>query len=135
MNNPQYNAESINRFIALRRKLIYECNRNGVGLLLGSDAPQVFDVPGFSLHHELKYMVDAGLTPYEALRTGTVNVATFLNRNEMGVIKKGAVADLVLLNGYPLTNIEHVKNIEGVMLGTHWLSKDRIRKELIRLEK
>ncbi|MEJ7830711.1 MAG: amidohydrolase family protein [Segetibacter sp.] len=135
MNNPQYNAESINRFIALRRKLIYECNRNGVGLLLGSDAPQVFDVPGFSLHHELKYMVDAGLTPYEALRTGTVNVATFLNRNDMGVIKKGAVADLVLLNGNPLTNIEHVKNIEGVMLGTQWLSKDQISKELKRLEK
>ncbi len=135
MNNPQYNAESINRFIALRRKLIYECNRNGVGLLLGSDAPQVFDVPGFSLHHELKYMVDAGLTPYEALRTGTVNVATFLNRRDMGVIKKGAVADLVLLNGNPLTNIEHVKNIEGVMLGTRWLSKDQISKELKRLEK
>ncbi len=135
MNNPQYNAESINRFIALRRKLIYECHRNGVGLLLGSDAPQVFDVPGFSLHHELKYMVDAGLTPYEALRTGTVNVATFLNRNDMGVIKKGAVADLVLLNGNPLTNIELVKNIEGVMLGTQWLSKDQISKELKRLEK
>ncbi len=135
MNNPQYNAESIHRFIALRRKLIYECNRNGVGLLLGSDAPQVFDVPGFSLHHELKYMVDAGLTPYEALRTGTVNVATFLNRNDMGVIKKGAVSDLVLLNGNPLTNIELVKNIEGVMLGTQWLSKDQISKELKRLEK
>jgi hypothetical protein len=135
MNNSQYNAESINRFIALRRKLIYECNRNGVGLLLGSDAPQVFDVPGFSLHHELKYMVDAGLTPYEALRTGTVNVAAFLNRNDMGVIKKGAVADLVLLNGNPLTNIELVKNIEGVMLGTQWLSKDQISKELKRLEK
>ncbi len=53
----------------------------------------------------------------------------------MGVIKKGAVSDLVLLNGNPLTNIEHVKNIEGVMLGTHWLSKDQISKELKRLEK
>jgi imidazolonepropionase-like amidohydrolase len=135
MNNAQYNAEAINRFITLRRKLIYECNKNGVGLLLGSDAPQVFDVPGFSLHHELQYMVDAGLTPYQALRTGTVNVATFLNRPDMGVIKTGAVSDLVLLNGNPLTDIKQVKNIEGVMLGTKWLSKDWIGKELKKLEK
>ncbi|MBA4140186.1 MAG: amidohydrolase family protein [Segetibacter sp.] len=135
MNNPQYNAEAMNRFIALRRKLIYNCYKNGVGLLLGSDAPQVFDVPGFSLHHELQYMVDAGLTPYEALRTGTVNVAAFLNRQDMGVIKTGAVSDLVLLNGNPLTDIQQVKNIEGVMLGTQWLSKDRISKELKGLEK
>ena len=55
------------RLIALRKKLIYECNKNGVGLLLGSDAPQVFDVPGFSVHHELRYLVDAGLSPYDAL--------------------------------------------------------------------
>ncbi len=135
MNNPQYNPEAINRFIALRRKLIYACNKNGVGLLLGSDAPQVFDVPGFSLHHELQYMVDAGLTPYEALKTGTVNVAGFLNKQDMGVIKTGAIADLVLLNGNPLKDIKQVKNIEGVMLGTKWLDKDRIINELKKLEK
>lgn len=135
MNNPQYNPAAMNRFIALRRKLINACNKNGVGLLLGSDAPQVFDVPGFSLHHELQYMVNAGLTPYEALRTGTVNVAAFLNRQDMGVIKKGAISDLVLLNGNPLKDIQQVKNIEGVMLGTKWLDRDRINNELKRLEK
>ncbi len=51
MTNTKYDSASIANFIKLRRKLIYECN--GVGLLLGSDAPQVFDVPGFSLQHEL----------------------------------------------------------------------------------
>ncbi|MBC7827340.1 MAG: amidohydrolase family protein [Chitinophagaceae bacterium] len=136
MNNANYNAEAINRFITLRRKLIYECNKNGVGLLLGSDAPQVFDVPGFSIHHELQYMVDAGLTPYEALRTGTVNVAAFYKRsNDMGVIKTGAVSDLVLLNGNPLKDISQTKNIEGVMVGNHWLSKIYIGNELKKLEK
>jgi imidazolonepropionase-like amidohydrolase len=136
MNNPSYNAADVTRFIALRRKLIYECNKNGVGLLLGSDAPQVFDVPGFSVHHELQYMVDAGLTPYEALRTGTVNVAAFLKRSsDMGIIETGAVSDLVLLNGNPLKDIHQTKNIDGVMLGNRWFSKGYIDAELKKLEK
>ena len=135
MKHPSYNADKINRYIQLRRKLIYECNKNGVGLLLGSDAPQVFDVPGFSVHHELKYMVDAGLTPYQALRTGTVNVARFLNKPNAGVIKAGAAADLVLLNGNPLTNINETKNIEGVVLNGRWLPKQWIDSTLKQLEK
>ena len=135
VTNTKYNASAINRFISLRRKLIYECNKNGVGLLLGSDAPQVFDVPGFSVHHELKYMVDAGLTPYEALRTGTVNVGKFLNSPEIGIIKTGAVSDLILLEGNPLSDIEETKNIIGVMLGNRWLSREWISKELKRMEK
>lgn len=135
VKNTKYNAAAINRFISLRRKLIYECNKNGVGLLLGSDAPQVFDVPGFSVHHELKYMVDAGLTPYEALRTGTVNVGKFLNNPDIGIIKTGAVSDLILLEGNPLSDIEETKNIIGVMLGNRWLSGEWISKELKRMEK
>lgn len=136
MKNPNYNAAATARFIALRRKLIYECNKNGVGLLLGSDAPQVFDVPGFSVHHELQYLVDAGLTPFEALRTGTVNVAAFLKKSkELGIIKAGAVSDLVLLNGNPLTDIQQTKNIEGVMLANRWLSTSVIKTELKKLEK
>jgi imidazolonepropionase-like amidohydrolase len=131
MSNAQYNRDEINDFIKLRRKLIYECNKNGVSLLLGSDAPQVFDVPGFSIHHELQYIVAAGLTPYQALRTGTINVASFFNRsNDMGIIKKGAVADLVLLNGNPLKDIRQTTKIEGVMLGSKWLSKSYIDKTL-----
>jgi imidazolonepropionase-like amidohydrolase len=135
MNNPNYNPAAVNRFIALRRKLIYECNKNGVGLLLGSDAPQVFDVPGFSIHHELRYMVDAGLTPYEAIRTGTVNVATFYKKPDMGTIKTGAISDLILLNGNPLRDINQTRNIEGVMVGNRWLSKAYIDGELKKLEK
>jgi imidazolonepropionase-like amidohydrolase len=136
VGNPKYDPAAMNRYIALRRKLIYECNKNGVGLLLGSDAPQVFDVPGFSVHHELKYMVDAGLSPYEALRTGTVNVAAFYKRsNDMGTIKTGAVSDLVLLSGNPLTDIHQTKNIEGVMVGNRWLSKTFIDTGLKKLVK
>ena len=134
-SNPQYNADAVNRFIELRRKLIAACNRYGVGLLLGSDAPQVFDVPGFSAHQELKYMVDAGLTPYEALRTGTVNVGVFLDNPNLGVIRPGAVADLVLLAQNPLQNIDATRSIEGVLLGDRWLSKEWRTATLKQLEK
>lgn len=135
MSNPNYNPVNVQRYVEVRRKLIKACQKAGVGILLGSDAPQVFDVPGFSLHHELTYMVKAGLTPYEALRTGTVNPATFFKRDDAGVIKPGAVADLVLVNGNPLQDINAVKNIEGVSLAGRWLSKEYIEQELKKLKK
>ena len=68
--------------------------------------------------------MDAGLTPYEALKTGTVNVGKFLNREDIGTVKKGAVSDLILLNGNPLEDINQSKNIEGVMMGNLWLNKN-----------
>jgi imidazolonepropionase-like amidohydrolase len=135
MSDPNYNAASVDRFIALRRQLINACSKQGVGLLLGSDAPQVFDVPGFSVHHELTYMVASGLTPYQALAMGTVNVGRFYSNPDLGVIKPGALADLVLLNGNPLEDINQTKNISGVMLNGKWLSKEWIDATLKALEK
>lgn len=133
-NNPKYQADQVKRFILLRRKLISECNKNGVGLLLGSDAPQVFNVPGFSIHHELAYLVRAGLTPYEALRTGTVNTGVFLNHSDWGIIKKGSISDLLLLSANPLTDIGNTRKIEGVMLGSQWLSKEFITETLKKIQ-
>ena len=135
LSSPNYKAATVIRLIELRKKLIYECNKNGFGLLLGSDAPQVFDVPGFSLHHELRYMVDAGLSPYDALKSGTMNVGKFLERDDIGVIKVGAKSDLVLLNGNPLADIDQSKNIEGVMLGNLWMDKQYRDAEFKKLEK
>jgi imidazolonepropionase-like amidohydrolase len=135
ISNPNYKPADVRKFIEVRRKLIKACQQNGVGILLGSDAPQVFDVPGFSLHHELQYMVDAGLTPYEALRTGTVNPAVYLKRSDAGVIKTGAVADLLLLNSNPLKDIKATQQIEGVCLAGRWLDKGYIDATLKTLEK
>jgi imidazolonepropionase-like amidohydrolase len=135
LSNPNFTPEKANKLIQLRRKLIQECQRANVGLLLGSDGPQVFNVPGFSIHHELKYLVDAGLTPYEALRTGTVNVAAYLGKRDEGTVGQGQKSDFVLLGGNPLEDITQTKNIEGVMMGTKWLSAEHIRAELKKLEK
>lgn len=135
MSNPQYNVAEVEQFIKLRRKLILACQQNGVGLLLGCDAPQIFNVPGFSTHHELEYLVRAGLTPYQALRTGTVNVATYLNRADAGVIKPGAIADVILLAGNPLKDITQTQQIEGVALGGKWITKASIAAALAKLDK
>ena len=134
-SNPKYDREKINNYIKLRRKLIYECNRNGVGLLLGSDAPQIFNVPGMSTHHELQYLVDAGLTPYEALKTGTINAGVFYKTAEMGVIKQGANGDLVLLNANPLSDIANTQKIEGVLVSNRWMNRDTLTEMLKKLEK
>jgi imidazolonepropionase-like amidohydrolase len=133
--NPAYHPAEVRQFIQLRKQLIYACYKGGVGLLLGSDAPQIFDVPGFSLHHELQYLVNAGLSPYEALRSGTVNPAAYFKRDDIGVIKPGAVADFILLNGNPLKDISEINHIEGVVLDGKWLSKEYITGALKKLEK
>jgi hypothetical protein len=135
MANPQYDRAKVETLVTLRRRLIKACQDSGVGLLLGCDAPQVFNVPGFSTHAELQYMVAAGLTPYQALKSGTVNVATYLHMKDAGVIKEGAVADLVLLGGNPLSNISETQKVEGVMLNGKWLSKEYIDLELKKLER
>lgn len=135
-SNAKYDPEKIRQYINLRRKLIYECNRNGVGLLLGCDAPQIFNVPGTSTHHELQYLVNAGLTPYEALKTGTMNVGVFYNKKgEMGVIRQGAYGDLVLLNANPLENISNTTKIEGVLVGNNWMNRTSLDEILKKLEK
>lgn len=135
VNNPNFNRERSEAFIELRRHLLKACNDGGVKLLLGSDAPQNLNVPGFSIHRELKMMVDAGLSPYDALRSGTINVAEFLGNKYSGAIRKGFDSDFVLLAGNPLEDITNTQKIEGVMIGTNFLSKSYIAAQLKKLEK
>lgn len=124
-----FNPEVAALAIEIRRKLILELHRAGAGLLLGSDSPQVFNVPGFSIHRELDVLVDAGLTPYEALRTGTVAVGEFFNSNT-GSVAVGRAADLVLLNANPLVDIRNSRRIHGVMVRGQWYSAAALAKRL-----
>ena len=135
LNNPKYDSSKANAFIKLRRKLILECHKGGVDILLGCDAPQIFNVPGFSTHQELIYLVNSGLTPFQALRAGTANVARYLGTPQNGTIKPGASADLILLNANPLENIRNTQTIRGVMVRGKWLSSEFITGELARLKK
>jgi imidazolonepropionase-like amidohydrolase len=123
--------ESVRRTMATRRRLIKALHDSGAGLLLGSDAPQIYNVPGFSIHRELESMVAAGLTPYQALATGTRNVAVFFGTlPQSGTIEVGKKADLILLTANPLENIQNTRQRAGVMLRGRWLAQAELERRL-----
>ena len=136
LGDPAYDAEIARTAIEVRRKLILALHEAGAGLLLGSDAPQVFNVPGFAIHRELEYVVAAGLTPYEALRTGTVNPAEFFGQQRVfGTVEPGKEADLVLLDANPLADIGNASRIHGVMLRGRWLGREDLDAILEKFER
>lgn len=123
--------ESAAREAELRQQLLKTMHDEGVLVLMGTDAPQIFSVPGYSLHRELPLMVEAGLTPFEVLRTGTVNVARFLGlEDEAGTVGVGKNADLLLLEANPLESIEAVTQSAGVMVDGRWLPRELIAARL-----
>jgi imidazolonepropionase-like amidohydrolase len=131
LDSTDVTADMRRRFLSLRRKLLIALYRGGVPILLGSDAPQVWNVPGFSIHRELQRMVDAGLTPYQALELGTRNVAAFFaTQDRTGIVEVGKRADLVLLEENPLSDITRTSHVAGVMLGGRWLSRAEIDRRL-----
>jgi len=126
-----YTAEQWATFIEIRNKLLVEMHQKGVTFLLGSDAPQVFNVPGFSLHREMKAMVEVGIPAMKVLQSGTSNPAHFFKAaGEYGTIEVGAAADLILLEANPLEDIGNAQKISGVMVKGKWLSKAMIAEEL-----
>lgn len=107
---------------ARQQRLVGELHAAGVGILAGtdtSDEPWVF--AGSSLHDELELLVEAGLTPLEALRTATLNPARYRgDEAREGFLGAGATADLVLLAGDPTEDIAHLRGIRAVVLrGRH----------------
>lgn len=129
--NSTYDAEQANKFNALRRKVIGDLHKAGVGILLGSDAPQVFNVPGFSIQREMDAMLRSGMSEFEILKSGTVNPAIYFgDRDKYGMVKEGLSADLILLDANPLSNIANMKNPAGVMVKGNWLSADLIARRL-----
>jgi imidazolonepropionase-like amidohydrolase len=125
----KFSAADRQKLLALRRALIKALHDGGVPFALGSDAPQTWNVPGFSVHRELQALVDAGLTPYQALKTGTVNVGTYFGTTD-GAIASGRRADLLLLDANPLESISNSSKIAGVMVNGRWLSRADLDKRL-----
>lgn len=130
-----FEPDNWEEFIEIRRKLIRSIQDNGHGLLLGSDAPQIFNVPGFSIHHEIEGMVRAGLSPLEILRSGTINVARYLDMEDrFGEIKVGLEADALLIRNNPLNDLGALKEIEGVLVRGRWIPKEEIDRRLKEIE-
>lgn len=131
VSSPIYSPDDAAVAIDVRRRIIKALHDAGAGLLLGSDAPQVFQVPGFSIHHELEILVESGLTPYEALRVGTYNVAEYFDAlDDFGTVEVGKSADLLLVDADPLADIGNVAELSGVMIRGRWLSGEEIEARL-----
>ena len=106
----------------------------GQRVLLGTDTANPFLIPGFSIHGELGHLVEAGLTPYEALRSGTHNAAEFLGGlDEFGAVAEGLRADLILLDANPLADVRHVQRRVGVMVRGRWYVEAELQERLERL--
>jgi cytosine/adenosine deaminase-related metal-dependent hydrolase len=117
--------EDRQKLIAFRRALLEALADAGALILMGTDSPQMFNVPGFALHHELQLMHRAGLTPFQVLKTGTVNVGRYTREvlgkpGNFGTIAAGQRADLVLLDANPLIDLANITKRSGVMARGRW---------------
>jgi imidazolonepropionase-like amidohydrolase len=122
--------------VAFHRTLIRSFKTAGVTIVAGTDAMNPGVVPGFSLHDELEMLVDAGLSNQEALASATRVPALWLGvANDRGTIEIGKRADIVLLDANPLEKITNTRRIAGVMVGNHWLDRNRLDAMLADLAK
>jgi imidazolonepropionase-like amidohydrolase len=116
--------ETRRRVFAEDMREVAAMNRLGVPLLAGTDVTNPWQVPGFSLHDELELLVQAGLTPAEALRAATVSAARYANMTDsLGTVAAGKLADLVLLDADPLLDIRNAALIRGVVLNGRYLDR------------
>lgn len=107
-----------------RQRLLKALADAGVNIALGSDAPQLFSVPGFSIWREIEVMKAAGLTNTQILNIGTQAPGRYFAEDDsFGTISVGARADLILLNANPYDQIEALFDQVGVMAAGRWYSR------------
>ncbi|RPD42497.1 amidohydrolase family protein [Chitinophaga barathri] len=101
----------------LKMSLIKPMHDAGIRFIAGTDFPNPYCFPGFSLHDELGLFVKAGLTPLQSLQTATLNPAVYMAiEKDYGAVEAGKYADLLLLNANPLADIVNTKDIFMVFL-------------------
>lgn len=127
-NAPNYQQNMLAFQTALKNlKKLYDA---GVLIAMGTDSGAMpLRAQGFSEHLELQLMVEAGLTPLQAITIGTKNAATLLKlNNQFGTIEKGKVADFLILNGDPSKNIKETRDIYAVYKNGQKVSNGPIAK-------
>jgi len=98
-------------------------HRAGAHVVVGSHSDVPHAERGWAYHRELELLVDAGLSPMQALMAGTAENARFFRvANRLGRIEAGLLADLVLVNGDPLENISNMRRVARVMLNGTWVA-------------
>ena len=131
LSDPGLDRKKAAQTASNRKRILKALHDGGVRVIFGTDAPQQFSVPGFSVHREIASMLEAGMSPYEILLTGTRNAGEYYkDRARFGTVAAGQRADLVLLAGNPLKDISNLARRAGVMVRGRWLGEDEIQKRL-----
>lgn len=118
------------------KELTRTMSDGGVPLILGTDSPEIPGMaPGASLWLDLETLVDAGLSPYEALVAGTRSSGSFIGKyvrdaEQFGTIEVGSRADLLLLDANPLDDIRNISRQEGVVIRGGWITHDELIERL-----
>jgi imidazolonepropionase-like amidohydrolase len=116
--------------VSAAASVVAALHRAGARLAVGSDTPNPYLVPGFSLHDELARLHAAGLSPAQMLRMATLDAGALLDREDIGCLRPGCRADLVLLEADPLADPQALRRPIGVMAEGRWYSRERLEREL-----
>lgn len=131
-------AELAAAYMNLRRRAVKALFDADVPLLMGTDSPQLFMVPGFALHRELGIIASLGVSPFKLYESGSKNVARYVAEKlkqdgRFGTVAVGNRADLVLLNANPLESVANLRHRAGVMVKGRWVSSAEIDRGLAQL--
>jgi imidazolonepropionase-like amidohydrolase len=131
LNQPNFDRKKAELIATNRMRILKSLHDGGVRILLGTDAPQQFSVPGFSIHREMAFMVKCGFTPYQVIQSGTKNVGDyFKGKDDFGTVAVGKRADLILVHGNPLKDVANIAKSAGVMVRGRWMPEAEIRGKL-----
>ena len=117
-------------------ELVKAMHSANVLFMAGSDGPDPYVIPGFSLHDELEWLVKSGFTPVQALQAAITMPAQFLNKmDKHGVVEQGRLADVVLLDENPISDIRNTRKIFGVVANGKYYSRRDLDTMLQQVEK
>ena len=128
LKNPQYNADNAKTHIDNRMRILRALHQGGVRILAGSDAPQQFNVPGFSMHSEMRRMTDAGMSVRGPEVSDGGRRSDFKSRAVRDTVD--GRADLILADANPLQALANLEKRSGVMINGRWLPQSEIDKRL-----
>jgi imidazolonepropionase-like amidohydrolase len=135
---PRGTPEEVEAFLELRNRILNDLADAGAGILMGTDSPQMFNVPGFALHREIAVMSEAGMTNHQILLSGTATVGRYVREHlgidhVFGTVAPGQRADLLLLEANPLEDLDRLTERVGVMVRGRWITEEEIQARLAEL--
>jgi imidazolonepropionase-like amidohydrolase len=100
----------------------------GVLIGVGSDGGSTLDFPGLMTHREIELLVEAGLSPMDAIVAATRNGALALRKgDELGTVEPGRLADLTLVSSNPLEDVRNLRKIDRLMLNGEWVDRAALK--------